>query len=395
MRAGLVVAALVASGVILTRAPNPFFWVPVLWSFVLFRAMRWTARPGWRAAWFNLYLLLLGLAAIEGYFAIADAGDPGDAPRYYEGYYRPDDLLGYSPRAKMRTPATRRYGDEVVYDVVYTIGPDGLRVAPPGPAGSDAPCVLFFGGSFTFGEGVGDEAAIPYRFGVETGGRLATRNFGFHGYGPHQMLAALEGGRVDEVADCAPRFAIYQGMTPHVARSAGRSAWDRSGPRYALAAERGVHLTGSFDDAPVDFSGRLSSILARSAAVRRWRRQRLAAEDIDLYVAIVKRAGERFEARYPGARFHVLFWDEPGEPVAERIVRELRAAGIPVHGVRAILPDLGSFSFGDRGLRIRARSGAIEPDGYTLGEYDGHPSAALYAAIARRLAREIAAAPSS
>ena len=393
MRAGLVVAALVASGVILTRAPNPFFWVPVLWSFVLFRAMRWTARPGWRAAWFNLYLLLLGLAAIEGFFAIVDAGRLADAPRYYEGYYQPDALLGYAPRENMRTPATRRNGDAVVYDEIYTIGPDGLRVAPPGPAGPDAPCVLFFGGSFTFGEGVGDDETLPYRFGIETGGRLATRNLGFHGYGPHQMLAALERGRVDEVADCSPRLAIYQGMAPHVARSAGRSAWDRSGPRYVLAAGGGVRFAGSFGDRAEDDSSRLSALLARSAALGRWRAQRLAPEDIDLYLAIVKQAGERFEEKYPGARFHVLFWDELGEPVAERVVRELRAAGVPVHGVRAILPEVEALGFGDGGLRVRARPGTIDPDGYTLGEHDGHPSAAVHAAVARHLAREIGTPP--
>jgi hypothetical protein len=391
VRVGLVAAALVASGVALSWAPTPFFWVLVLWSIVLLRVMRWTARPGWRAAWFNLYLLLLGLAAIEGYFAITDAGQLDDSPHYYQGYYQPDDLLGYAPRADMRTPATRRHGDEVVYDEVYTIGPDGLRVAPPGPTGSDAPCALFFGGSFTFGEGVGDEATLPYRFGIETGGRLATRNFGFHGYGPHQMLAVLERGRVDDVTDCAPRLAIYQGMAPHVARSAGRSAWDRSGPRYVLEADGGVRLAGSFDDGGADFSHRLSALLARSAALRRWRARRVAPEDVDLYLAIVKQASERFEEKYPGATFHVLFWDEPGEPVAERVVRELRAAGLPVHGVRAILPEVEELGFSDGGLRIRARPGAIEPDGYTLGEHDGHPSAAVHAAIARQLAREIAA----
>ena len=76
----------------------------------------------------------------------------------------------------------------------YTIGPNGLRVSPPYEEVADVPCALFFGGSFTFGTGVEDDEALPYVAGILSEGKYRVYNFGYRGYGPHQMLAALESG---------------------------------------------------------------------------------------------------------------------------------------------------------------------------------------------------------
>lgn len=45
--------------------------------------------------------------------------------------------------------------------------------------------------------------------------------FGFHGYGPHQMLSALESGLARSIADCDTRHVIYLALVEHVQRSAG------------------------------------------------------------------------------------------------------------------------------------------------------------------------------
>ena len=80
-------------------------------------------------------------------------------------------------------------GGETLYAVVYSVDKRGLRVEPPLAPGHGDRCVLFFGCSYTFGEGVNDAETLPYRTGVLAEGRLRMINFGLHGYGPHQMLA--------------------------------------------------------------------------------------------------------------------------------------------------------------------------------------------------------------
>jgi hypothetical protein len=56
-----------------------------------------------------------------------------------------------------------------------------------------------FGCSFTFREGVEDREAMPYLVGELS--KYIVYNFGFHGYGAHQMLSALEYGIVDRIVD--------------------------------------------------------------------------------------------------------------------------------------------------------------------------------------------------
>jgi hypothetical protein len=143
--------------------------------------------------------------------------------------------------------ARRRSDGRVVYDVLYTIGADGLRPTPGNPR---APAFLFFGDSCTFGEGVEDDETMPVAFARALDVPANVRNFGFHGYGPHQMVRELEVGRVDALvpggvqeAEHAPEFvAEYVKRTP-----LGRMAQedDYNGAVVFLASRASAYMTGA------------------------------------------------------------------------------------------------------------------------------------------------------
>src|SRR5207247_10000624 len=126
-----------------------------------------------------------------------------------EDFTHADDTLRYAPDANRRVTARKLYRDQVLYDVTYTIGPDGLRVAPPAYDVAVGGCVVFFGDSVSFGEGVNDDQTFPYLVGLKTEGRYRIYNFAFSGYGPHQMLAALQAGRVARIVLCRSTRVIY------------------------------------------------------------------------------------------------------------------------------------------------------------------------------------------
>jgi hypothetical protein len=287
------------------------------------------------------------------------------AGRYTEGYFQRDDLLGYGPAPGMRADARKFVGDVLVYDVVYGIDAIGLRRAPPARDGSRS-CVLFFGGSVTFGEGVADEQAMPYRVGVRSGGRHRVLNYAFHGYGPHQMLARLEQEQPPGSAGCDAAVGVYQAIPAHVARSAGVAAWDRHGPRYRLTGAGDVVRDGHFDSDPPGAVRRALRLERSWAARRLWGPERaLRARDVELYLAIVERARSRFEERFPGGGFHVLLWGTAGERHHDAILAGLRRRGIRVHPVAAMLPGY-----------------AREPERYVLGPHDAHPNAEAHDRIA-------------
>ena len=162
---------------------------------------------------------------------------------FRKGFTVHDDVLGWAPAKgieahafKAGPPGLFHGPSGVLFDVDYTIDSSGLRVAPSWRKDDLTGTVLFFGCSFTFGEGLKDNETLPYQVGVQSRGRYRTFNFAFEAYGPNQMLAQIEHGMVQRVVDTTPQYAFYVAIPIHVWRVAGRDAWGRS--RAALRAGR-------------------------------------------------------------------------------------------------------------------------------------------------------------
>jgi hypothetical protein len=257
-----------------------------------------------------------------------------------------DDTLGVRPKPGLRTTAKMTWQGQEIYDVVYTIDDVGLRVSPPpaaGAAGAATDCVLFFGGSFTFGEGLDDDETLPYRVGVRSGGHYAVRNFGFSGYGPHQMLAAIESGFVERAARCRPRYAVYQAVYHHTVRSAGVWTWDRHGPRYVLGDDGRPVRTGNFDSE--HDPSKMLRALEKSGVATELRRRGMdvgagdaTEEDAKLLRAIVAESRRLLVETWPDLEFHVVYWDAYDAVGRWPLFDDPPLDGIEVHRISEILP---------------------------------------------------------
>lgn len=320
--------------------------------------------------------VLIGLATAAGVGAAAEAywwrwwnsGPPNVS--YPESYIAPDEDLGYALVRGAVQRFRRTDGAVVLYDVVVTIDSLGLRTSPP--AGQPAPqqCVLFFGDSFTLGEGVPDSATSAYQVALRTAGRYHVYNFGVHGYGPNHLLAQLEGGRVARVLDCAPRYAIYQVIPAHVGRVVGKMGW--KGPRYRLLPDHTVQRDGELKpDDPGDLSwlAYVGSQFEKSGLLRTLR-ARIQPADRQRFLAIVATAARRVEHDFRGAEFHVLLWID-GRARDAWMADSLRARGLRVHLVEEALP----------GYRTDRKAYQIP--------VDGHPNAMAHARIAEFVASSI------
>ena len=357
---------------------RPYLWVFTVWLLACVYAAVVSRTTLARAVWVNLGAAVLALWLLEAYLHSQQA--PADAVRY-EGRYTQDyfirhDLLGYAPGKGISATARKLLAGTKVYEVVYTIGQDGLRVAPPHKPDATG-CVLFFGDSLTFGEGVADEQTMPYRVGVKSAGRYRVYNFAFHGYGPHQMLAQLEQGVVQHTIDCRPQHAIYQAIVPHIARAAGRAFWDRHGPRYRITPDNQIVFSGHFSDAPAAAlvsALRLQDMLIYARLLGDHRPYDDA--DIELFLGIVQRARDVFEGRYPQGKFHVLLWHYQGDQVYDKVMDGLRARRLDVRAVEEILPDY-----------------ALRPARYEIGAHDTHPSVHAHDLIADYVVAAVLARP--
>lgn len=361
----LIVTPLASAGV-LALLNGPYLWIYGLWLLACIYAAALSRSTLPRALWVNLGAAVLALLLLEAYFQWQQ---PVDAMRY-EGDYTQDyftghALLGYGPTRGVRATARKLYAGTTVYDVVYSIGQDGLRISPP-HSQTAAGCVLFFGDSLTFGEGVGDEQTMPYRVGVKSAGRQRVYNFAFHGYGPHQMLAQLEQGVVRRTIACRPQHAIYQAIVPHIARAAGRAFWDKNGPRYRIASDNEIVFSGHFNDTPAAALIDVLRLRDMQIYLRLFGDQRpYSSADIELFLGIVQKSRDVFRQQYPRAEFHVLLWHYGSDQSYDKVVDGLRARQLDVRAVDEILPQYVSH-----------------PGLYEIDAHDVHPNPRAHDLIA-------------
>jgi hypothetical protein len=376
--------AVAASLAILKYAPVPFFWLGIMWASAFFLAI-FCVQGSWpRAILFNLGVFLCVFAAAEAYFFYSDTYRP---PTVTEGLYVQDDLLGWAPAKGMHATSIElgpgglfHQPAGVLFDVKYTIDSDGLRIAPPYRQDDLLGAVLFFGCSFTFGEGLQDNQTLPYQVGAQSGGRYRTFNLAFNGYSPIQMLAAIDSGMLRRIADTTPRYVYYVAIPQHVWRVAGRIAWIQHQPRYVLDASGGVQRSGYFEDYKP-----LSKVLGIRHGARQlkksaiWRILELresgvTEDDMRLYLALVRRSRDLLVAQYPGVQFRIILW--PGHSVAEQRTYEgmrdgFRRMDLPLDLVEDILPGYKT-----------------DETPYVLSSADTHPSALANRLIAQHIVNE-------
>lgn len=386
MRLVAIVVALCLSAAALKYAPAPYAFIASCVAICAFVVSRLTSREWQKVIGVNVALIAVILGAVEVYFVIREATAVDQRVIYPPNYQELDPTLGYRPVKGVSGHARRFAGDTLIYDVIYTIGENGLRLAPATSGAPPEACVLFFGDSFTFGEGVADSETIPYLVGLRSGGTVHTFNFGFHGYGPHQMLAALQSARIDDQIDCRPTHAIYSAIPHHVSRAGGLAEFGRTGPRYRLAEDGHLFRDGSFADeeeaerrnrSPLvnELLDELAWQAGKSAAYRAALHRERRAQDahFNLFFAIVAAARDEAVRTYPGLEFHTILWPNDAYPgVNERLRRGLESRGIRLHLVGEIVPDYDSN---------RAA--------YELHAADRHPNAKTYDLLADYVLDEI------
>lgn len=179
---------------------------------------------------------------------VADYGTPKTEGAWVSGPHEP---LGYRYKAglaEIRSKLVEEKTGSVIYDVVYSFEPNGLRKTGRSTrAGLSDKSALFLGGSFTFGEGLGDQDTLPSLFSELTGWKSI--NAGMHGYGTHQAYETLRNPMLYRAITNSKKvdLVVYRVMDDHVNRAAGKSDWDRYGPCFEVSRDQAVVYQGTFE----------------------------------------------------------------------------------------------------------------------------------------------------
>ena len=285
---------------------------------------------GWaRNALTTVASLLFFLAGAEAVATFSESRPIDIRPRGYSAS-RPE--LGWGPeypgsfRQVKRTAGT---GAEI-FDGTYTIDAHRNRAVTSSETG---PTVAFFGDSMTFGTGLNDAETLPQQFADQTDRKYHVVNLAFPGYGPQQMLRALETGLHDPVLK-NPYLFVYQTAAWHAERAACVAAFVLRAPRYALVNGEPAYQGTCFGN----FLPAIGQLIANTSLFRVFIARTLRGttrQDVELDIAMMIRAGRLAREKY-GVPLAILYLpvgrgylDNTGLTGAD-IMARMRAGGLLV-----------------------------------------------------------------
>ena len=282
-----------------------------------------------------------------------------------------DALLGYKPLPNLRMVSKMSFRGRQIYKVTYSTDEHSRRITPVQSVEKPNKFILFFGCSFTFGEGVQDDETLPFFVG-QLASRYRPYNYGVNGYGPQQMVAKLQQGDIRAEINEPEGILVYTFIDDHIHRVIGSQHvaqnWGRYMPYYALDSVGNLERRGDFVSARPGLA--LLFWLLKNSEIARYFEvgvpHRINDQDFNLTAKIFAESRSAFSQLFSGERFFVLIF--PGSSWGKRLIPYLEKDGVQY------LDYSNLFDPAQTDLHI---------------EQDPHPTPKAYHMVAERLTRDL------
>jgi hypothetical protein len=222
-----------------------------------------------------------------------------------------DPDLGYWVTADSRSHVVERVNGEVVADATYTTDAHHRRNTPMRTASKRDKFAIFFGCSFTWGDGVNDDETLPYYFG-ECAANYQPYNYAMSGWGTQQMLVLLQKKDIEKDITQPTGYGVYVLIDDHVRRVActmSVQAWVRTYPHLEIAENGDLANLGSFETS-APFRTMALDLLGKSNTLRHFNIEipPITERHFALTARIVKESADLFHAKFPESAFCVLLY---------------------------------------------------------------------------------------
>jgi hypothetical protein len=319
----------------------------------------------------GLIITVVLLLFIEGLFYTLNTSKPSTLKSllyYSEPYVEPNELLGYRLKPDVQVPVLQTIGDKVIYEVVYSTDKNSRRNSPVDNPENRTNFILFFGGSYTFGDGVNDDETLPAYVGGFAP-EYMPYNYGVPGYGTQQMLAKFQSGEIVEEIHEVQGIVIYNFICAHISRVIGASnvvnVWGRFMPYYALDSnDRLVRKGDLVSDRPMLTILYAAVGVTQTAKYFNIRLPRIRDEHIRLTVRVIEESARAFKEEFDSDAFYVLIYPEAG--------------------CSSIIPYLDQAN-----VKYLDYSTLFTLEDEELWQPDRHPTAEAFKLVAEKLTRDI------
>jgi hypothetical protein len=326
----LVLAPVLIAAILFLELKHPFpkfRLATLILVFALFVDLASLARGGTRNLLIALASLVLGLSIAEG---AAGAGTARSVLTIDRGWSVPQPVMGWGPEkaGTFHAKMTDTSDNSTIYETDYTFDFDLLRHTAAAETG---PTVVFFGDSFTFGDGVRNDETLPQAFADLTDQKLRVLNLALTGYSPQQFLREMETGRFDKVIGPDPKLFVFLTAPWHAERTSCKAYWTAHAPLYALENGRVAFKGACNEGASLLWREWLNNSALYRYFAEPWR-HRVSNKDVELYVSVLEAAVKMAKEKY-GAPTVIPYLSVPEQYLAgtgftdESIMQRLSDAG--------------------------------------------------------------------
>ena len=203
--------------------------------------------------------------------------------------------------------------DLLIYDVKYSIDSLHRRITPFDTAIPRSKYALFFGCSFTFGEGVNDNQTLPFYF-AKYYYQYHPYNYGYGGYGPQQMLEKLKSPTIRQEVKEGEGILVYTLIDCHIWRAIGsmrrHAGWAKDFPYYCIDDKDYLIRKGTFTTGR-PFTAKIYSLLGKSEILKRFNIEipwKLSDKHFELFCRILLESKRLFKEKFASDKFYVLIF---------------------------------------------------------------------------------------
>lgn len=325
----------------------------------------------------NLIFTVAILIFIEGIFFILNSLKERIA--VYEGeydrkaFFQEDELLGYKPKINMRVSSVKKIRDKTIYNITYSIDEFGRRITPIIDSKQRPNFIMFFGCSYTFGQGVNDNETMPFYVSKFSSSTYSPYNYGCIGYGPQNMLAKLQSNDINKEIKEKKGILIYTFIDDHIRRVVGSmrvyNTFGKNLPYFTIDKKGKLIRKCNFTSGRPVLSflyraiwrSQLVRYFCRNIDFKLW----INESDLKLTCRILEEAYSIFRKKFNSEDFYVIFY--PHSIFGIKMIPYLEKAGIKYL-------DYSLLYMPDKEFRI---------------EGDGHPNKKAYLDLALRITKDL------
>ena len=325
-----------------------------------------------RAVLFGVGLVFVIILVVEVILAFLKFKDPLTEHKYSAKYATKFDYgVSKSGLESYNVSLVYRKTGEVIYGVNYLTDELSRRITPVKNLNQRDKFIVFLGDSFMYGEGIKNEETLATKVGEKTASYMPY-NYGFHGFGPFDILARIENTDFQkEVKESNGTF-IYFFIDNHINRTIGSMSvmgWKSKDVYYEWNGKQSLVRRGNFTTGRPWVTA-IYNILKHSRILRLVNVDfplRITDKHLDLVGLTIQKMNDRIAKMYPHGSFYVLI--EPGSKHAPELIRR----------------------FGQLGIKYLDYTNLYDPKSlnFKLNEHDGHPSPFAIEAIANKIVLDL------